>query len=231
MSSDSTYISPSKVRPRDAARIAGEKTFVGTSCSKCSGTIRSVANGGCIPCGRAATARFKARNRSEMNAQCRKWYQENKERSQATTRLWTANNSQRVREVSAIWRANNLEQYKDVAREWRMKNHQRRAALQNNRRAREISAPGKFTLQDVQAILIAQNFHCSYCNATSKLHIDHVIPLSRGGTNWPWNLQWLCAHHNSSKGAKTDAEYRRIAGLPAIERHLSLRMWLAVFAI
>lgn len=32
--------------------------------------------------------------------------------------------------------------------------------------------------------------------------VDHVIPLSRGGTNWPANLRPICKRHNSQKHAK-----------------------------
>lgn len=34
------------------------------------------------------------------------------------------------------------------------------------------------------------------------LVLDHMQPLSRGGTNDPSNLQWLCVDHNRHKGAK-----------------------------
>lgn len=39
-----------------------------------------------------------------------------------------------------------------------------------------------------------------------KGHLDHIIPLARGGTNWPWNLQFLCAHDNVVKWAKLPHE-------------------------
>jgi 5-methylcytosine-specific restriction endonuclease McrA len=42
-----------------------------------------------------------------------------------------------------------------------------------------------------------------------------MTPLSRRGSDWPWNIQLLCAFHNSSKGELTDGEYREREGLPA----------------
>lgn len=43
------------------------------------------------------------------------------------------------------------------------------------------------------------------CNQTTNLTIDHIVPLSRGGTDELDNLQFMCKSHNSSKGDKTNA--------------------------
>jgi hypothetical protein len=38
------------------------------------------------------------------------------------------------------------------------------------------------------------------CGSQEDLTIDHIVPLSKGGTDHPSNLQWLCRKHNSAKG-------------------------------
>jgi len=43
------------------------------------------------------------------------------------------------------------------------------------------------------------------CNETADLTIDHIVPLSKGGTDDLENLQFMCMSHNSSKGDKTSA--------------------------
>ena len=43
---------------------------------------------------------------------------------------------------------------------------------------------------------------CKQCGCTDLLTIDHVVPLSRGGSNELENLQILCNKCNSRKGAK-----------------------------
>lgn len=42
------------------------------------------------------------------------------------------------------------------------------------------------------------------CTATENLTIDHIVPLSRGGTDELENLQLLCPSHNSSKGDRVE---------------------------
>ena len=40
------------------------------------------------------------------------------------------------------------------------------------------------------------------CGEMRKLHVDHRIPLSKGGTDDLHNLQFLCLKHNLEKGVK-----------------------------
>ncbi len=54
-------------------------------------------------------------------------------------------------------------------------------------------------------ILERDGFRCVKCGANSqqtKLHIDHKIPVSKGGTNEPSNLQTLCERCNLGKGTR-----------------------------
>lgn len=56
-------------------------------------------------------------------------------------------------------------------------------------------------------ILERDRFSCTICGiAPSKragagLHIDHILPVSRGGTNDPANLRTLCSDCNLGRGA------------------------------
>jgi hypothetical protein len=49
---------------------------------------------------------------------------------------------------------------------------------------------------------------CVYCGAQSYLTLDHLIPLSRGGSSDDDNLVTSCKSCNSSKGARTPDEAR-----------------------
>jgi 5-methylcytosine-specific restriction endonuclease McrA len=43
---------------------------------------------------------------------------------------------------------------------------------------------------------------CNYCGSKHKLELDHIIPLSRGGSHRLSNLQILCRSCNAKKGAR-----------------------------
>ncbi len=45
-----------------------------------------------------------------------------------------------------------------------------------------------------------------------KGHLDHRVALVNGGSNWPNNLQWLCAPCNLSKGAKDEIVFAQSIG-------------------
>lgn len=96
------------------------------------------------------------------------------------------------------------------AREWQIANPDRVNVNINNRRSKFLGAIGKITSHDVSKMLDAQENRCFYCgcDVSGGVHtIDHLIPLSRGGTNLPDNIVIACKKCNTVKGAKTPKEY------------------------
>lgn len=53
-------------------------------------------------------------------------------------------------------------------------------------------------------VLRRDNFHCVRCGRGKedgvKLHVDHIVPVSRGGKSVMGNLQTLCEDCNYGKG-------------------------------
>lgn len=104
--------------------------------------------------------------------------------------------------------------YPEIVMEWKHKYaHSFRGKLNlrkssRNHIALRYKAQGNYTPEDIQSIFAQQEGKCAYCKKQlTAYHIDHVVPLSRGGTNWPDNLALACATCNCSKGAKLLSEW------------------------
>lgn len=72
-----------------------------------------------------------------------------------------------------------------------------------NRRALKRAAEGKHTAAEIEALYQRQRAKCANCLTSLKpcYHVDHIIPLARGGSNWISNIQLLCPTCNISKSA------------------------------
>lgn len=95
-------------------------------------------------------------------------------------------------------------------KKWREAHPGAHKAIRHNMRARRRGAEGQHTQFDLHNILEQQGLSC--CCGVSFLGsidptIDHKTPLSRGGSNWPDNIQLMCSSCNDSKGAKTMDEW------------------------
>lgn len=77
--------------------------------------------------------------------------------------------------------------------------HRRRALLKNN-----TPFGNNFTPIDIRLKLKLQHIQCVYCKTSIKeyFEIDHIIPLSKGGSNESNNIQLLCQDCNRGKDGK-----------------------------
>lgn len=75
-------------------------------------------------------------------------------------------------------------------------------------RARKANAEGDFTAKEFKELCEQVDYHCAYCHKRFvKLTADHILPLSRGGSNDISNIIPACGPCNYSKQAKTPLEY------------------------
>jgi len=52
----------------------------------------------------------------------------------------------------------------------------------------------------ILALIERDGYICAECDVYEGLTIDHILPLSKGGSDELKNLRFLCRSHNSSKG-------------------------------
>lgn len=146
----------------------------------------------------------------------REAYHRNPEGPKRSHKKWLAENALYVREYSKAYNKTHRDPIKSRARvkAWVKANPLKKKRHVQLHRARKASAVGSFSPSDVEMLLLEQGGRCPCgCDISKNYTIDHMTPLSRGGSNWPDNLQLLCRSCNSSKNTKTMAEWLDARGI------------------
>lgn len=158
-------------------------------------------------------------NKERIRLLNKDYYILNKERIDAANKAWSDANKERCAAQQKAWREANKERHIANSKAWREANPDRYSASKRNnvrhRRAIKRNAIGNHTTTDVLNLLVLQRNKCACCLKSIKngYHVDHVIPLSKGGSNDKYNLQLLCAPCNLSKSAKDPIEFNQSLGL------------------
>ncbi|MFK4647195.1 5-methylcytosine-specific restriction endonuclease McrA [Bradyrhizobium ottawaense] len=150
---------------------------------------------------RLISARYYQRNRDKILAKCAQYKASNKEKRRADAAEYFSENKELIYAKRLRYRAANRDKFRAQSTEWRRSNPEKSRANDANQRAIRRRAGGSFTRDDVARLLSSQKGKCVYCRVSIKhgFHIDHIKPISKGGSNWPDNLQLLCAPCNLTK--------------------------------
>lgn len=120
------------------------------------------------------------------------------------------NNSWLIGEANPRWLGGKAAKYErnrasGKARQW---THERRAVLAN------VKTDDPATPADFKRIGQAQRWKCAVCGTDVKenYHVDHILPLAKGGVHHRHNIQILCPSCNLSKHAKDPIEFMQRKG-------------------
>jgi Restriction endonuclease len=151
----------------------------------------------------------KANNvRDGKRAQCRDCH--NKQRDPVRTKQLQQEASQRcyAKQKAQAADVGDWKKERQAAyRQWCLDNPEQSRLRGHNYRARLQQAEGRFTTQQWKALCAKYGNICLSCGRQALLTPDHVIPLSRGGSNRIDNIQPLCGNCNSQKGTRS-IDYR-----------------------
>lgn len=172
--------------------------------------------------GAECAAAYRKNNPEKHAAGVAKWQKNNPEKVRIIAAKWQKNNPEKAAEyrknnsekcAAAVkrWQINNADRVKENTAKWAKNNLERRAAMRQNRRARKLNAGGTHTPEDICSILAYQQGKCACCVTYIEgvYHVNHIEPLSKGGSNDRSNLQILCSSCNLSKHAKYPVEFMK----------------------
>ena len=132
------------------------------------------------------------------------WREADPERQRARVASWQKANPEAVRASTARWRRSHPKETKAMDLKRRMERPEVFRAYNAKRRSLKKLYQGQhYTREDVLLLLEAQEGLCAYCGvALGGYHVDHVVPLSRGGGNGVENICLTCPPCNRSKHNK-----------------------------
>ena len=150
-------------------------------------------NNQCKTCVSLAAARRYAENRDEFLARNKAWRDAHPEQMNRLKSEWRATRHEHESKMQRLQRARALD---------RSRERERDHASRRRARKRGVPSDGS-TYADVLALY--PDLVCYLCGepiADGAIHIDHVIPLARGGHDVIANKRPTHAFCNMSKGAK-----------------------------
>jgi 5-methylcytosine-specific restriction endonuclease McrA len=155
-------------------------------------------------------------NSEALKRQSKEWYDANKERAQSLSKAWRDAHPDKMRTYLKNWRLNASNKLKksisfrawalthpnkmrEYYRRWYIKNQ---AVLRVSQRERQVLyATSDFDSNSWQRILTYFGHCCAYClRKDEPLTMDHMVPISKGGSHTEDNVVPACKSCNSKKG-------------------------------
>ena len=98
--------------------------------------------------------------------------------------------------------------------EWNAANPDGQRTRARNYRAKLHAAEGSHTAAEIKALHKAQKGKCVYCRTSlgASYHADHIVALSKGGSNRIANIQLTCGPCNNRKRAADPIDFARRLG-------------------
>lgn len=170
-------------------------------------------------------------------------YDKNKDNIIQRVKEWARNNSDKKKEYDKKRYNNNVEEirqrsreyaktHKDVRYKWRcstsgkiserMSNEKRRMLIKNN--------GGSFTCKEVIEMLSFFDNKCAYTGEPLKddYHLDHVVSLKNGGTNYIYNIIPCNKEQNLSKHTRDMEEWFREQKYFSEDRLQKIYEWINI---
>jgi 5-methylcytosine-specific restriction endonuclease McrA len=170
-------------------------------CPQCGTVLPPIMRSHAVYCSRLCQGRhYNDAHRDELRRKgtdYRKSHRELlRERARSHNPKYYAAHKDEMRAYSAMWRKNNKALVCHYS--WR--------------RYHRVRGAGPLPSDRLLAIRYAdQGGRCAYCRQEKPLELEHLFPVSKGGTNSLDNILYACRSCNASKGDKHPAAFTLLA--------------------
>lgn len=162
---------------------------------------------------RAKEKDLRARSKKRLALNNKNWRLRNRERLLAKEAEYRQKNREKIRSRSAI-KARQYYHEDPEAFILRAQNYRADRLIRVNSEDRIPRKRNDVTKNQLDDLLEKQTYRCAICKTgiKRKRHLDHIVPITKGGLHEMKNLQFLCAFCNISKGAKDPIVYMQWRG-------------------
>lgn len=163
---------------------------------------------------KAAKLSWEDRNPDKVKAQQASQYRKHRVKRLAQQKEYSSKNADKILVRVIEWTKKNPDKSKTYKAKWAAKNPDVVRIIGHNRRARSRAADGRCTKSDIDRIFKAQKGKCAYCRTSlaDGFDMDHIVPLAKGGSNHPSNIQLCCESCNCSKSARDPIDFAQSLG-------------------
>lgn len=143
------------------------------------------------------------------------YYRANKKRVEESISDWRKRHPEKVKSYLRKWRDSNAERERETRTKYRRNNKEKINIANRNTHAKRRSGGGKLSAGLFQKLMAKQKGKCVVCRRSLKkhgCHMDHIIPLARGGKNIDGNIQLTCPKCNCKKGSKDPIRFKQEQG-------------------
>ena len=136
-----------------------------------------------------------------------KYEQANHERLYDLRTKWAKKHPDRIKKFQKKSYDNNKQKIMERNKEWYKNNPDWARTKNANIRAKRKLAEGYFSKSEWENCKETFAQKCAYCDERTKLEIEHVVPLSKGGKHLRENIIPSCRMCNSSKGVSSLSDW------------------------
>ena len=161
----------------------------------------------CSKCHEIKTVDYFFKNRSKKDGvgiECKQCYIER-------DRRYRENNKEKISEKNRLYYKDNKKEIKERHRQYRENNKDKIKGYTHKRRALKLGNGGSYTKAQWLDTLEYFDYKCAYTGECIKhnCHVEHIVPISKGGTSYIWNLVPSTASANLSKQNRDMEEWYR----------------------